>query len=136
MTAPVGNLSVEVTEMSSEAVPVIHKESGVTVITLGPEYESLDEDRLVHLQETLLETAQNVDPPRVVLDLSHTRFFGSAFIEVIFRIWNRLNSKDKGAFAICGLTPYCAEIFEVTHLNKLWPVFDTAEDAVAAISQN
>jgi anti-anti-sigma regulatory factor len=65
-----------------------------------------------------------------VLDLSHTKFFGSAFIEIMFRAWNRLGSRPGGSFAISGLTPYCSEVIATTHLDRLWPIFDTQDDAV------
>ncbi len=95
--------------MSSTGTPTVTKQEGVTVVALGPEYDTLDEDLLDGVLQVLLDVARNADPPLVVLDLSHTRFFGTAFIEVIFRAWTRLNSRQGGRFCISGLTSYCAE---------------------------
>ena len=122
--------------MSASRVPQITGQDGVTVISLGPEYENLDEHTLEELRETMFEVARTADPPLVVLDLSHTRFFGSAFIEVLFRTWNRLNTREGGRFCICGLTPYCAEVIQVTHLDRLWEITDTREQAIAAVRQD
>lgn len=110
--------------------PQVCQQGEITVIALGPEYENLDEPMLDHVREVMLDLAQSANPPRVVLDLSHTKFFGSAFIEILFRTWNRLKSRPGGRFAICGLTPYCAEVLEVTHLNRLWEICRTRDEAL------
>jgi anti-anti-sigma factor len=114
----------------SGPAPHVTRRDDVTVIALGRDYENLDEHRLEEVSLVIFETAQNADPPLVVLDLSHTKFFGSAFIEIMFRAWNRLNARPGGSFAISGLTPYCAEVIETTHLDRLWPVFKTDEEAI------
>ena len=113
--------------------PAVETQDGVTVILLGPEYESLDECLLDELRGTILEVAETADPPKVVLDLSHTKFFGSAFIEIMFRAWKRVTARG-GTFAVSGLTKYCAEIVEVTHLDRLWKVFADRETAVEALA--
>lgn len=119
--------------MSATRSPVVTRQENVTVVALGPEYENLDEGVLEELRDTMLEAARTADPPLLVLDLSHTKFFGSAFIEVLFRTWNRLNARDGGKFCICGLTPYCAEVIQVTHLDRLWHIAGTRDDAVKAL---
>lgn len=107
----------------------------VTVIGLGPGYGSVDEKVLDGgLRAALLDTAESADPPLVVLDLSHTNFFGSSFIEILFRIWNRLQARPGGSFAICGVTSYCLEVLKVTHLDSLWKVYPTRDEAVRAVS--
>jgi anti-anti-sigma factor len=113
--------------------PNISQRDGVTVITLGSAYENLDGTHLEELSKVILDVANTADPPRVVLDLSRTEFFGSSFIEVLFRAWNRLNAREKGRFAISGLTPYCREIIDTTHLDRLWKLYDTSDSAVAAL---
>ena len=107
--------------MPADYPPEIVKEGQVTVVALGPEYENLDEPRLDALTDVLLQVAETASPPIVVLDLSHTSFFGSAFIEVIFRMWNRLSE-------------YCTEVLEVTHLDQLWETFDTRDAAIKALN--
>lgn len=110
------------------------KQNGVTIIALSAEYAHLDEPVLEQVQEPILEAAGGAEPPLVVLDLSETKFFGSSFIEVLFRAWNRIGGRDGGRFAICGLTPYCAEVVQVTHLDRLWEIYETRDDAVRALS--
>lgn len=120
--------------MVSPMVPDIHKRGNVTVIAFGSQFETLDEYALDQCRDFVLETAKTADPPKVVIDLSHTKFFGSSFIEVLFRIWNRIHAQAEGQFAIAGLTPYCREVLEVTHLDKLWPLLPSEDAAVAQLS--
>ena len=122
--------------MSSSRTPDVTKQDGVTVISLGSHYENLDEWDLDEVRSSILDVTQTADPPLIVLDLSYTKFFGSSFIEVLFRVWNRMNSIEGGKFAISGLTPYCAEILEVTHLNQLWQTYKTKDDAVRGLLQS
>lgn len=119
--------------MSSPEPVKVSREETVTVISLGPEYENLDDHLLDDLRDAILRATQDADPPLVVLDLSHTRFFGSAFIEILFRAWNRLNNVDGGRFVISGLTPYCREVIEVTQLDKLWEIYPTRNEALDAV---
>ena len=77
------------------AAPEVVVDGRVTVIALGPKYKIIDEHSLDSgLGETLIEIAVEATPPLVVLDLSETQFFGSSFIEVLFRVWNRLQGRS------------------------------------------
>lgn len=134
MRAFTNDALVDSSIMPADYPPEIVKEGQVTVVALGPEYENLDEPRLDALTDVLLQVAETASPPIVVLDLSHTSFFGSAFIEVIFRMWNRLNHREGGKFTICGLSEYCTEVLEVTHLDQLWETFDTRDAAIKALN--
>ena len=122
--------------MATERSPQVTNQSGVTVISLGPEYENLDEHTLDEVREVILKATSEADPPLVVLDLSHTKFFGSAFIEILFRAWTRVTGREGGKFSISGLTPYCAEVIEVTHLDRLWAIYKTRDEAVRALAQS
>lgn len=124
------NVSLVETRMAEQRTPEIKQQNGVTIVALGPEYENLDEHRLEELRDSILEVACRADPPLLVIDLSHTKFFGSAFIEILFRAWNRVTAREEGRFCLSGLTPYCREVIEVTHLDRLWTVCDTRDEAV------
>ncbi len=120
--------------MPTSSSPEIHLKEGVTIISLGPDYENLDEGRLDELRDCIMQAATEASPPLVVIDLTHTRFFGSSFIEVLFRAFNHVDEKEGGKFCLSGLTPYCQEVIEVTHLDRLWPIYPTADEAVRQMS--
>ncbi len=121
--------------MIAAAAPQVAVQDGVTVVSLvGAEYENLDERLLEGIRTALLDIAQTTNPPLMVLDLSHTKFFGSAFIEILFRVANRMKNRG-GKFALSGLTKYCAEVIHITHLDSLWPVMPDTAAAVAKLKE-
>jgi anti-anti-sigma factor len=111
----------------------IEKQQNVTVVSLDSEYDSLDEATIEAFAQELLNTAGSIDPPRMVLDFSNTTFLGSRFIEVVVRAWKRVCER-KGEMALCNLDPFCAEVLDRTHLNRLWRFFPSREEAVAALA--
>jgi anti-sigma B factor antagonist len=117
--------------MSNSRSPKVHRAGRVTVVTLGTDYENLDETAVRDVREVVLDTVDTARPSAVVLDLSATTFFGSSFLEVLFRAHSRTQDRS-GRFAVSGLNDYCAEVIEVTHLDRLIEIFPDLETAVAA----
>jgi anti-sigma B factor antagonist len=113
--------------------PSITREQGVTVIALGPEHENLDIAELENLKGILSKTAVEADLPLVVLDLSRLGYFGSSFIEAMICVWKHLHARPGGRMSLCGLTSSCREVVGITHLDQLWSVFDTREEAVHSL---
>ncbi len=120
--------------MSNNNSIQVTRQEDITIITLGAEYEKLEEGHLQEVRSEVLSAIENAEPPRVVIDLSNVTFFGSAFIEILFRAWNRLEKADGGKFVISGLTPYCREVLQVTNLDQLWDIQDTRADAINQLS--
>ena len=107
--------------------------SPVTVVAIGERYSNIDELMVRELRNPLIEIGTTAVPPLVVIDLSHTKYFGSTFIEVLLRLNKALVSQDGGKLAFCGLSEYCREVFEITKLSRLWEFYETREDAVKAL---
>jgi anti-sigma B factor antagonist len=117
--------------------PEVVVDGNVTVIALGPAYKVVDEHLLdTGLGDSLIELADDAKMPLVVLDLSNTQFFGSSFIEILFRLWTRLQARGGGRFAICGLTPHCLDVLKITHLDTLWRLTATRAEAIRALAGN
>ncbi|HEY0982622.1 MULTISPECIES: STAS domain-containing protein [unclassified Schlesneria] len=112
-----------------------YRDGKVTIIVFGEDLKHLDEVNVVEIGKKLLQIVESVTHPLLVLDLHATEFFGSSFIESLFRVWKQLNRKPAAKFGLAGLQPYCREVLEVTHLDRLWPLFDDAETAAAAFNQ-
>ena len=64
-----------------------------------------------------------------------SKFFGSSFIEVMFSLWTRLNSRPGAKFALAGVAPYCKEVLTITHLDTLWQLHPSVPDAIKAIGR-
>jgi len=118
--------------MAGTKKPDIVTQDGVTVVVFGPAFDRISEDSIPAASEALLQAAAG-ESNKVVVDLSHTQFFGSSFIEALFRGWNKLKPRPGATFALCGLTTYCQEVLEITNLNRLWPIFPTRDAAVSGV---
>lgn len=105
---------------------------GVTIAVLGIEYDNLNEDQLAAASERLLSLAKTIDPPKLVFDLSRTRFFASGFLGIIFRVWNRLKLRN-GSVAMCCAKGVCVDVLKVTNVEKLWGVYATQLEAIEAL---
>jgi len=121
--------------MTDDTTVQIEVENDITVVTFGPSLKHLDDTAVIECQDLLLEAAKNASPPHVLFDLTNVHLFGSTFIEVIFRVWHRLNAETDGRFAICGLSDYCLEVLKVTHLDQLWAIYPSSSEAVEQMAQ-
>ena len=88
--------------MTDDTTIQIEVENDITVVTFGPSLKHLDDTAVIECQDLLLEAARNASPPHVLFDLTNVHLFGSTFIEVIFRVWHRLNAETDGRFALCS----------------------------------
>lgn len=118
--------------MSSPIRPQIIEVDGVTVVAFGPEFERIDEGLIPAIGEVFSQLAAQKRRPLVV-DLAQTKFFGSSFIELLFRLWNRAKDAQGHGFALAGVSDYCQEIMSVTNLQQLWPMYATRDQAVEAV---
>lgn len=124
-------LQIECENMTQPDIDVMIQDS-VTVVVLGTEYDNLNESQLEATSIRLLEIAKDANPALLLIDMSRTRFFGSAFLGTLFRVWNRLKSR-KGKLAISHAKGICGEVLHVTHVHKLWQMFDSNDEAVQAL---
>lgn len=115
-------------------IPVTHQEqNGVHVITIGEENVSIEEGNIEEVSQKLLDIAVSV-PPQIIINMEHVDFFGSSFIETLFRVWNRIKDIEGAYFGIAGLQPYCREIIKVTNLDTVWTIYANVDAAINEVS--
>lgn len=116
------------------SIPVTHEDiNGVQVLTIGSEKFSIEEANLEEISQKLLDHVVSV-PPKIIIDMRHVNFFGSSYIETLFRIWNRIKEAN-GQFGIANLEEYCQEILKVTNLDTVWGIYPDLDTAVKALSE-
>jgi len=120
--------------MTTQQVFEISKQQDVTIIKISAHFRALDELHIVNVSNRLIETVEAIDPPLVVIDLSEVTFFGSSFLEVLFRLWNMINKRG-GELSLSGLQEHCAEVVHISHLDSLWQHFDDSTQAVEYLQQ-
>lgn len=118
--------------MPGEEQIQISSEQGVTVVRLGPEFDSLYESELVNLK-SVRDLADTADPPLMLVDLSNTKYFGSAFIGFLIAIANRLKERGDGRLGLCRLAPFARMALEKTKSDTIIELFDSSDEAVTAL---
>lgn len=111
----------------------ISVDRGVTVVRLGADLDSLYESELVRLQ-SVRDLADSASPPFMLIDLSNTRYFGSAFIGFLIAIANRLKERGDGRLGLCGLAPFARMALEKTKSETILALFGTSEEGVAELA--
>jgi anti-sigma B factor antagonist len=69
----------------------------------------------------------------VVLDLGRMDYSGSTALGVFVRLSRRVISGN-GRMAACNVSEHEKEIFRLTHLDRLWPVYPSIEEAFRAVA--
>lgn len=117
----------------SDSDPIqIAVQDGVTVATLGPHFDSLYESVLPELA-SLLDLAESIDPPRLVIDLGNTKYFGSAFIGFVISLSQRINARPNGRLGIANVASFCRMALEATRADLLLDLFDSVDEAVSKL---
>ena len=69
---------------------------------------------------------------RFIFDLSGVTFIDSQCLNVLINFAQELEHL-RGRIAIAGAAPNVANVFYVTHLDRLFAIYDDVQDAVAAL---
>ena len=73
------------------------------------------------------------DIKHVVIDLGSIPYFGSTVLEWMVQMWRRAKAKG-GNLAVSNCSPIGREILSVAHFDKLWSIFPTRDEALAALA--
>jgi anti-anti-sigma factor len=109
------------------------RDGNATIAVFRSELKHLNETNVAIIEQKLMELIETLPFPILILDMQAIEFFGSSFIETLFRVWKKLNTHPAAQFGISGLQPYCREVLEITHLDKIWPLFKTNQAAVKSL---
>jgi anti-sigma B factor antagonist len=71
---------------------------------------------------------------RVVLDLSEVTFIDASGLRVIVSALQRLRGVG-GALALVCVNENVVQAFEITALDKLLPIYETRDEALAAVAE-
>lgn len=78
--------------------------------------------------EALLETAY--DRPAVILDMSETTYTDSTCLGRLIKMRNHRKEHDHPPAAIVLPSPRLRKLFEMVGFDKIWPLYDTMEEAL------
>jgi anti-sigma B factor antagonist len=79
------------------------------------------------LRRTLLETLPNVG--RLALNLGAIRYIDSSGIATLIEVLKRSQLLNK-EFVLFGLSPAVQEVFRLTHVVRIFQIFQTEQEAL------
>ena len=69
---------------------------------------------------------------RMVLDMSSVEYVSSSGLRVLMMLYKAMKKCD-GRLCFCGLSPFVAEVFDISNLARLFTIEATREDALKAL---
>lgn len=112
-------MQTEVSSETRERAVVIHIDGDLTTSS-SPEVQS-------EIDEILGELAANV-----ILNLEKVNFVASTGLRVILALGKRLSSAGY-ALVVCSMNGTTRSVFDVSGFSRLFPVFDTEQDALDSL---
>jgi anti-anti-sigma factor len=103
------------------------------IVAVQGDVSSLVDEPLQGEVERALATFEKTGMVNVVVDLQKTGYFGSVLLGAMNALWQRAHARG-GAMAVCNVSDVGREILHVAQLEKLWPVCDSRQSALAAVA--
>ncbi|HEY5333189.1 MAG TPA: STAS domain-containing protein [Solirubrobacterales bacterium] len=108
-------------------------DGGVRLLTIQGELDLSTASKL----EGPLEAAVEAADAAVLIDLAECQFIDSTGIALIVRAWQRVDAAagngGKGGLVLCCQNEQVRRVFEVTGLEHSLRVFETRDEAIAAL---
>lgn len=125
--------------MSSRSTDVTNGESfqierrgDVAVITPSAEIENMPENLIEQAAQIVLAPLKEQPPGGLIVDLSRVNYFGSVFISFLLRC-HLLVKKRGSELILTGVSDKARELLRVMSLDTLWAIYESREEALAAL---
>lgn len=103
-------------------------ENGVPVITLDGEVDVYTAPQLKQQMISLLEAGAT----QMIVDLTNVEYFDSTALGVLIGGLKRMRERDGNVSLICP-SPRIRRVFEITGLDKIFDIYDSADQAKSGV---
>lgn len=103
--------------------------SGVLCLALSGRF---DEFAVSEAEKAFAETV-NAEQEKVVLDLSGVEYVTSSGLRTILMLHRAVQNRN-GALRLCGLTPFVAQVFDVSNFTSLFEIHPAMESALKSLA--
>jgi anti-anti-sigma factor len=111
----------------------IERHGEIAIITPSPEVEKMPENLMENAAKIVLAPLRTDPPAALVFDLSRVDYVGSVFLSFLLRCHKRV--KEHGSdVVVAGASARARDLLHMTALDTLWALYDTREEALAALS--
>ena len=110
----------------------IDRRGDIAIITPSAEIENMPENLIEQAAQIVLAPLREKPPNGLIVDLSRVNYFGSVFISFLLRC-HLLVKKEGSELYLTGVSEKARELLRVMSLDTLWAIYETREEALAAI---
>ncbi|HTW93551.1 MAG TPA: STAS domain-containing protein [Tepidisphaeraceae bacterium] len=93
----------------------------------------IDELSIVDIGQSLAAIIEERPSPKLLLDFSRVEHLSSAALGMLINVNTRIKAKN-GQLRLCQIKPQIYEVFLITHLNKLFYIHPTRQEALASFT--
>ena len=104
---------------------VIRREEGVVVEMHDRPCDTTDDYE--RLKKTIINAGR--EDARLVIDCSQVEWMAGPFLSMLLSAYKALGARP-GDVVLCGLRPTPRQVFEVTKLDRVFPIYATREEAL------
>ncbi len=94
----------------------------------------INEPAIQALGQELLAVLDNRQRDRILVDFAAVRFMASSVLGVLVRLQKRCREVSV-PLKFCNIAPEVMEIFKITRLNRVFDIYPTQADAIAAFAK-
>lgn len=110
----------------------VHENNGITRVEFV-DRNILDEANIQQIGEEIGRMIDAQVNPKLLISFSNVDHLSSAALGTLITIRNRINSKD-GQLRLSDINPQIYSVFKITKLNRLFQIFDTAQQAMGSFT--
>lgn len=118
---------------STDDLLVIERHGDFVVVRVSGLIEGLDHTLGNTLAGIVLNAIRHTDEPLLIVDLTGVELFGSMFLSVLLRSWKACLTRG-GMMVLSHASDRVRELLKIVRLDVLWPIYDTTEAAMQALS--
>lgn len=108
---------------------IVFEEKGP--ITLGRVQATsvLDARNVAELGKELLASTERKPETHILLDFSQVSYLSSAVLNELLKVHRKLQ-ETRGSLRLCSLNQDIKKVFEITNLDKVFVIYESAADGV------
>ncbi|MFH1406807.1 MAG: STAS domain-containing protein [Candidatus Omnitrophota bacterium] len=109
----------------------VDKKDDIAIVTLVKPEVTVEENEVIKKD---LEDLVKGGARKIVLNFSNVKFMSSVVLATLISCYKDIK-QAKGAMKLCCLSERVKDVFDVTELSKIFPIFQTQEDAIESLSE-
>jgi len=119
---------------SSPGIFEIEQQNDTIIVVPVVNLRELEYQRIEEGARKVLDFLNSNGIKNVVLDLHKTDYYGSSALGIFMKFWKRVRERN-GRMAFCNVSAHEKDILQFTHLDHLWQICSSRNEALEAVKE-